>query len=220
MTLVKICGLKNESDLATALEAGADRVGFVLVPTSPRAVDFKTAARLADLAVEHGREAWVVGAWSLSGGPTIRDLDTFVAGTPAISAVQLHGRETPADLADFRASLPGRKIVKAIGVSTLADLDQLLAFPQADAYLFDARPPAGAAREGGFGKAFDWTILKGFHSAKPWVLSGGLRAENVAEAIQMTGAREVDVSSGVESSPGVKDPAKVRAFIAAAKRAD
>jgi phosphoribosylanthranilate isomerase len=219
MTLVKICGLKDESLVTTALEAGADRVGFVLVPSSPRAVDFKTAARLANLALEAGREAWVVGAWSIAGGPSVRDLDTFLAETPAIVAVQLHGRETPADLADFRARLPDRKIVKAIGVSTRADLDQLLAFPQADAYLLDARPPAGAAREGGFGRAFDWTILKGFRPAKPWLLSGGLGSENVAEAIQITGASEVDVSSGVESSPGVKDPAKVRAFIAAAKRA-
>ena len=217
MTLVKICGLKNESLVATALEAGADRVGFVLVPTSPRAVDFKTAARLAERVVAAGREAWVVASWSVSGAALSGDLDRFIADTPAISAVQLHGRETPADLADFRARLPNQRIVKAIGVSTLSDLDQLLAYPEADAYLLDARPPTGAAREGGFGKPFDWTILSRFRSDKPWVLSGGLTAANVAEAIGLTGAREVDVSSGVESSPGVKDPVKVKAFIAAAK---
>jgi phosphoribosylanthranilate isomerase len=221
MTLVKICGLKNESLVATALEAGADRVGFVLVAASPRAVDFATTARLAEMAHRAGREAWVVAAWSASGsasgGPTIPDLDRFVADTPAISAVQLHGRETPADVADLRARLPGRRIVKAIGVSTRADLGQLANFPDADAFLLDAKPPSGAAREGGFGTAFDWSILSGFRCAKPWVLSGGLTPENVAAAIALTGATEVDVSSGVEGSPGVKDPAKVRAFVRAAK---
>ena len=217
MTLVKICGIKDESRLATAIEAGADRVGFVLAPASPRAVDFKTAARLAELAAAAGREAWVVAAWSVSGGPSITDLDAFLLDTPAIAAVQLHGRETPADLADFRIRAPGRRIVKAIGVSVASDLEQLGAYPQADAYLLDARPPIGAAREGGFGKPFDWRLLLGFRPTKPWVLSGGLTAETVREAIEITGAREVDVSSGVETSPGVKDPAKIRAFVAAAK---
>jgi phosphoribosylanthranilate isomerase len=217
MTLVKICGLRSESLVETALEAGADRVGFVVVETSPRAVDFATAARLAEIAHRAGREAWVVAAWSMSGGPTIPGLDAFVADTPAIAAVQLHGKETPADVADLRARLPGRRIVKAIGVSSQADLDQIASFPEADAFLLDAKPPKGAAREGGFGHAFDWSILTGFTCAKPWLLSGGLTPENVAAAIALTGATEVDVSSGVESSPGVKDAAKVRAFIRAAK---
>jgi phosphoribosylanthranilate isomerase len=216
--LVKICGLKNESIVATALEAGADRVGFVLVEASPRFVDFQTTARLAELAHRAGREAWVVAAWSASGGPTIPGLDRFVADTASITAVQLHGKETPADVADLRARLPGRRIVKAIGVSTHADLDQIGRFPDADAYLLDAKPPPGAAREGGFGHAFDWSILSGFACARPWVLSGGLTPENVAAAIALTGATEVDVSSGVESAPGVKDIARVKAFIAAARK--
>jgi phosphoribosylanthranilate isomerase len=218
MTLVKICGLKTESALAAALDSGADRVGFVLVQSSPRFVDFATAARLARLARSGGAEAWVVAAWSVSGGPSVADLDAFVGDTPDISAVQLHGRETPADVADFRARLPGARIVKGLGVATRHDLARLDAFPDTDAWLLDARPPAGAAREGGFGQAFDWSILDGFAPAKPWVLSGGLTPDNVAEAIRVAGAREVDVSSGVESSPGVKDPEKIRAFIAAAKK--
>lgn len=221
MTLVKICGLQNESLVATALDAGADRVGFVLVAASPRAVDFATAARLAKIAHRAGREAWVVAAWSASGrasgGPTIPGLDRFISDTPAIAAVQLHGRETPADVADLRARLPGRRIVKAVGVSSEADLGEIARFPDADAFLLDAKPPKGAAREGGFGRAFDWSILSGFSCAKPWVLSGGLTPDNVAGAIRITGASEVDVSSGVEASSGVKDAAKVRAFITAAK---
>jgi phosphoribosylanthranilate isomerase len=219
MTLVKICGLKNESLVAAALEAGADRIGFVLVAASPRAVDFATAARLAEVAHRAGREAWVVAAWSASGGPSIPDLDRFVADTPAITAVQLHGRETPADVSDLRARLPGRRIVKAVGVSSHADLAQLAQYPDADAFLLDAKPPAGAAREGGFGHAFDWSILSDFRADRPWVLSGGLTPDNVAAAIALTGATEVDVSSGVESAPGVKDPAKVKAFLTATKRA-
>lgn len=219
MTLVKICGLRSESLVVAAIEAGADRVGFVLVHTSPRFVDFDTATTLARLAHRLGREAWVVAAWSETDGPTVAGLDRFVRETPEVSAVQLHGRETPADVTAFRALVPGRRVVKAIGVATRADLALVESYPQVDGFLLDARPPAGADRGGGFGRAFDWTILAGFAPGKPWLLSGGLAPENVAEAIRVSGAREVDVSSGVESSPGVKDPAKVKAFIEAAKAA-
>jgi phosphoribosylanthranilate isomerase len=110
-------------------------------------------------------------------------------------------------------------VVKAIGVSTREDLEQVKDFKAADVFLLDAKPPAGADREGGHGRPFDWSILEGFDPGKPWVLSGGLTPENVAEAIRISGAKAVDVSSGVEASPGVKDAAKVKAFIEAAKGA-
>jgi phosphoribosylanthranilate isomerase len=221
MITVKICGLTTESALESAIEAGADRVGFVLVESSPRFVPFERAQTLIRLAEAAGAEPWVVAASSLTGGPSIPWLDELVRETPEIAAVQLHGKETPADVAAFAKRHPLVPIVKALGVSTRADLAIVEKYEAADAFLFDARPPAGAAREGGFGRPFDWSILKGFrtHDHEDWTLSGGLTADNVAEAIRISGAAQVDVSSGVESAPGVKDPAKVRAFIQAAKSA-
>lgn len=224
MTLVKICGLTSESMVRHALESGADRVGFVAVAASPRHVGFEQIGRLAAQASRMGREAWVVAAWSRDGaGPHVSGLAQFVRETPAITAVQLHGRETADDVADFRERVAGRsspvRIAKAVGVSEAIDLEGLARFAAADALLLDAKPPKGATYEGGHGKPFDWSILGGFVSPKPWMLSGGLTPENVADAIRITGATEVDVSSGVESAPGLKDPAKVAAFIAAVRGA-
>ena len=138
------------------------------------------------------------------------------AETPEIGAVQLHGKETPAQVASFAKRHPLVPVIKAIGVERPRDLDEAEAFEGADAFLFDAKPPAGATREGGHGKSFDWSILKGFRvqDHEDWTLSGGLTPENVAEAIRKSGAGAVDVSSGVEKSLGVKDKAKVEAFIA------
>ena len=129
------------------------------------------------------------------------------------------GKESPGRVAEFARKHPLVPVIKAMGVSSKRDLADAEAFDAADAFLFDAKPPAGADREGGHGRTFDWSILKGFriHDHEDWTLSGGLTPENVAEAIAKSGAPAVDVSSGVEKSPGVKDPAKVRAFIAAAK---
>jgi phosphoribosylanthranilate isomerase len=180
MVSVKICGLTSESDLESAIRAGADRVGFVLVPNSPRHVDKTRAARMANKAYhmeyvpDRWVDVWVVANWSLSGGPHTDQLDELVKYLPDIAAVQLHGRETPEDIDAFKRIAPRVTVVKAIGVST--------------------KDPG-----------------------KPWVLSGGLTPENVAEAIRISGAKAVDVSSGVEASPGVKDAAKVKAFIEAAK---
>ena len=225
MTSVKICGLTSESDLESAIRAGADRVGFVLAPKSPRFVDKTRAARMANKAYhmeyvpERWVDVWVVANWSLSGGPHTIELDQLVDRLPDIAAVQLHGKETPADVEAFKALAPRVAVVKAIGVSARQDLEQVTAFKAADMFLLDAKPPPGADREGGHGRPFDWSILQGFDPGKPWVLSGGLTPENVAEAIRISGAKAVDVSSGVEARPGVKDPAKVKAFIEAAKAA-
>ena len=224
MVSVKICGLTNESDLATAIQAGADRVGFVIVPTSPRFVARRLLTRLAASTynmqyAERWVDVWLVASWSLSERLFVDDLDELVGGMPEAAAVQLHGKETPEDVADFKRLVPQVSVVKAIGVATREDLDRAHAYEAADMILLDAKPPPGADREGGFGKPFDWSILEGFDPGKPWVLSGGLTPENVAEAIRISGAKAVDVSSGVEASPGVKDPAKVRAFIEAAKAA-
>ena len=212
---VKICGLTSESDVETAIDAGADYVGFVVVRASPRYVPFKKAQGLIRFAEERGVEPWVVANLEVPG------LDGFVSETLEIAAVQLHGKETPEEVAAFARRHPLLAIVKAIGVSSKRDLQLAEAFEAADAFLFDAKPPAGATREGGHGKSFDWSILKGFRTEEheDWTLSGGLTPENVAEAIRISGAAAVDVSSGVEASPGVKDAAKVQAFIQAAKAA-
>lgn len=215
MTSVKICGITNESDLAQAIEAGADMVGFVVVETSPRFVNFDKAQTLIQKAAELGAEPWVVATLAVPW------LDRLVEETPEIGAVQLHGKESPAQVASFVRKHQLVPVVKALGVASKRDLAEAEEFEAADAFLFDAKPPAGSDREGGHGRSFDWAILKGFrvNDHEDWTLSGGLTPENVAEAIRQSGAAAVDVSSGVEAKPGVKDHAKVKAFIAAAKAA-
>ena len=213
MASVKICGITSESDLEMVVAAGADMVGFVLVETSPRFVDFETAQALIRRAAELGVEPWVVATLAVPW------LDKLVDETPEIGAVQLHGRESPAQVASFVRRHPLVPVVKAMGIEGKRDLAEAETFEAADAFLFDAKPPQGADREGGHGRTFDWTLLKGFrvNDHEDWTLSGGLTPQNVAEAIRLSGAAAVDVSSGVEAKPGVKDKAKVEAFIAAAK---
>jgi phosphoribosylanthranilate isomerase len=215
MITVKICGLTNESDLDMAIAAGADIVGFVIVEASPRFVPFETAQALIRRAAEQGAEPWVVATIDVPW------LDRLVSETPEIGAVQLHGKETPGQVAAFVRRHPLVPVIKALGVMRARDLDEAAAFEEADAFLFDAKPPRGATREGGHGVSFDWTLLKGFrvNDHEDWTLSGGLTPENVAEAIRKSGAGAVDVSSGVEASPGRKDKARVEAFIKAAKAA-
>lgn len=215
MISVKICGLTSESDVEMAIEAGADMVGFVIVESSPRYVPFEKAQALIRHAAALGAEPWVVASAGVSW------LDKLVEETPEIGAVQLHGKESPAAVASFAKRHPLVPVVKAMGVMSRRDLEDVEGFEAADAFLFDAKPPKGSTREGGHGRSFDWSILKGFRvqDHEDWTLSGGLTPENVAEAIRLSGAAAVDVSSGVEKSPGVKDPAKVRAFIKAAKAA-
>jgi phosphoribosylanthranilate isomerase len=215
MASVKICGITSESDLAMAVEAGADMVGFVIVQTSPRFVNLEKAQALIRRAAELGAEPWVVATMAVPW------LDKLVDETPEIGAVQLHGKEGPGQVASFARKHALVPVIKALGVASKRDLAEAEAFDAADAFLFDAKPPPGADREGGHGVTFDWSILKGFrvNDHEDWTLSGGLTPENVAEAIARSGAAAVDVSSGVEARPGVKDPEKVKAFIAAAKAA-
>ena len=215
MASVKICGITSESDLEMVVAAGADMVGFVLVQTSPRSVDFETAQALVRRAAELGAEPWVVATMAIPW------LDKFVDETPEIGAVQLHGRESPAQVASFARKHPLVPVIKALGVEGKRDLAEAETYEEADAFLFDAKPPHGADREGGHGRTFDWSILKGLrvNDHEDWTLSGGLTPENVAEAILQSGAAAVDVSSGVEARPGVKDKAKVEAFIKAARAA-
>jgi len=215
MISVKICGITSESDLEMAIEAGADIVGFVLVESSPRFVNKDKAQALIQRAAELGAEPWVVATLA------VPFLDELVEETLEIAAVQLHGKESPAQVASFVKRHPLAPVIKAMGVASKRDLDEVAEFEAADGFLFDAKPPKGADREGGHGKSFDWSILKGFrvNDHEDWTLSGGLTAQNVGEAIRRSGAGAVDVSSSVEKSPGVKDKAKVEAFIKAAKAA-
>ena len=216
MVSVKICGLTREADVDMAVEAGADMIGVVIVDTSPRYVDFDKAQALILRAAELGAEPWVVATMAVPW------LGKLIEETPEIGAVQLHGKETPGQITWFSKRYPLVPVIKAMGIASPRDLAEAAEFEAADAFLFDAKPPKGADREGGHGRTFDWSILKGFrvNDHEDWTLSGGLTPENVAEAIAKSGAGAVDVSSGVEASPGVKDKAKVEAFIAAAKAAD
>jgi phosphoribosylanthranilate isomerase len=209
-TKVKICGLKTEAALEAALDGGADYVGLVFFPASPRHVTPEVAKALADKA--RGR----AGVVSLLVDPDDALIDTVVAAV-APDLLQLHGQETPARAADIRRRW-GTPIMKAIRVETSQDARVALAYREAvDLILFDARPPEDSTRPGGNGAPFDWRTLLGVKDQVPFVLSGGLTPDNVAEAIRATAAPAVDVSSGVERRPGEKDPELIRHFLRAAK---
>lgn len=216
MTLVKICGLSSEDMIAEAVDAGADRIGLVVIPQSVRFVDLDRARRLGRFAHALGAETWLVMGWRTPSAPRDDLLD--LARDPAIDVVQLHTRETPQDVEAFRLQAPAARIVVALGVGSADDLAGLDAYTAADAFLFDARPPSGAALAGGHGRAFDPSFLCAAVIGKPWVLSGGLTPETVATAVRASGALEVDVSSGVERVAGVKDAQRMRAFVHAAKQ--
>jgi len=209
---VKICGLKTPETMRAALEAGADYVGLVFFPKSPRHVSLEVAAELAEIA--RGR----TGIVALMVDPD-DDLVAAVATNVRPDILQLHGAETPERCAAIRTA-SGCRIMKAIKVATAEDATAARAFRGiADLILFDAKPPKDAILPGGNGVSFDWTALDAAKGEVDWMLSGGLTVANVANAIRLTGARRVDVSSGVESAPGVKDAALIGAFIAAAKGA-
>ena len=208
---VKICGLRTVADVMAAADAGASYVGFVFFPKSPRNVTIDEAAALAiEVPMGVAKVALVVNADDAF-------LDALTAKVP-LDMFQLHGCETPARVAEVKArySLP---VMKAIGISTAADLEKIDTYAAvADQLLIDAKPPKDANLPGGNGNAFDWQLLAGRkYWTKPWMLAGGLTMDNVASAIATTGATQVDLSSGVESAPGVKDPALIHAFIAAAR---
>lgn len=207
---VKICGLRTAADVAAVAAAGAAYAGFVFFPKSPRHLTVEVARDLA-LAAPEGlcKVALTVDADDAT-------LDRIVEAVP-LDMLQLHGHESPDRVAEVRARY-GLPVMKAIGVADEGDLAGLLDMSLvADQLLIDAKPPRGADPPGGNGLAFDWRLLVGRKWLKPWMLAGGLTPENVAQAVRLTGARQVDVSSGVESAPGVKDPAKIAAFVQAAQ---
>ncbi|MCL4188828.1 MAG: phosphoribosylanthranilate isomerase [Rhodobacteraceae bacterium] len=209
---VKICGLTRAGDVDAAVRAGAAHVGFVFFPPSPRALSPAAAAGLA-VAVPAGvtRVGLVVDA-------TDAEVDAILAAVP-LDLLQLHGSESPARVAALRART-GLPVMKAVGIAGPGDIRRAMGYAAAaDRLLLDARPPPGAVLPGGNGLAFDWRLIAGQGWPLPWMLAGGLTPGNLAEAVACTAAREVDVSSGVESAPGVKDAARIAAFLAAASRA-
>lgn len=209
---VKICGLKRPMEIDAAAAAGAAYVGFVFFEKSPRYVTPHQAAELAEhVPVGLAKVALTVNADDAA-------LDALLARVP-LDMLQLHGAESPERVAEVRERF-GLPVMKAIGVATEADLPQLAEYGRvADQLLVDAKPPKGAVLPGGNGLSFDWTLLSGRRWPVPWMLAGGLTDQNVAEALRRTGARQVDASSGLESAPGVKDPARIAAFCAAAQAA-
>lgn len=208
--LVKICGLSTPETLAAALEAGVERIGLVFFPRSPRNVDLGRAAALA--AQARGRAAVVALTVDAED-----DLLAAITEAVAPDMIQLHGHETPARTAAVRSRV-GRPVVKALGISSASDLAAVPGYASvADEILFDARPPQGAVLPGGNGVPFDWRLLAELDLSIPFMLSGGLGPHNVREALLITRAPAVDVSSGVETAPGVKSPDLIAAFVRAAR---
>ena len=206
----KICGLRTAQDVAAAAAAGAGYVGFVFFPKSPRNVSIAEAATLAqEVPVGLCKVALTVNADNEA-------LDAITQAVP-LDMLQLHGQESPERVAEVKARY-GLPVMKAIGIAEADDLPQIDLYSEvADQLLIDAKPPKTADLPGGNGLAFDWRLLAGRkYWQRPWMLAGGLTPENVAEAIRMTGARQVDVSSGVESAPGQKDAALISDFVSAA----
>ena len=208
--LVKICGLSTRETLQAALEAGADMVGFVFFAPSPRHLSLEAAR---DLGRQVNRRAVKVALTVDADDATLDNI--MDALSPDI--LQLHGKESVARLRDIKQKF-GRPVMKAVPVETSADLAVLPGYAAvADRILFDARAPKDATRPGGLGAPFDWHLLENLDLKLPYMVSGGLDAANVAEAVRLTRAGGVDVSSGVESAPGVKDPEMIKAFIRAAR---
>lgn len=210
---IKVCGISTRADLNKALAAGADMVGFVAFTKSPRHVEIDQAANLSKAA---GRQVTKVLLTVDAGDDLLFKLVNSI--NPQI--LQLHGSETPERTQFIRHSfcVP---VMKSIGIKTGADLAKISEYePVADFILLDGKAEPESDRPGGNGIAFDWTLLKEFKSSKPWFIAGGLNSSNVRRAIELTGARGVDVSSGVESEPGVKDSAKIEEFVRAVRETE
>jgi phosphoribosylanthranilate isomerase len=208
--LVKICGLSTRETLETALEAGADMVGFVFFPPSPRHLSLELGR---DLGRQVKGRALKVALTVDADDATLDNIMDALA--PDI--FQLHGKESVARLRDIKQRF-GRAVMKVVPVATAADLSVLPGYAAvADRILFDARAPKDATRPGGLGEPFDWHLLENLDLKLPYMVSGGLHADNLAEALRLTRAGGVDVSSGVESGPGVKNPEMIKAFIRAAR---
>ncbi len=207
---VKICGINSVESADVAVRAGADYVGLVFHRRSPRNLQPEQARALG--ARLRGRVRIVA---------LLADADDAAIAAAVANAapdfLQLHGSENVERVSEIR-SRTGVPVIKVIAVAEAADLSSISAYEKAaDMLMFDAKAPASATREGGHGTAFDWQLLRGRSFTKPWFLAGGLNVENLARAIAISGAPGVDVSSGVETSPGVKDAEMIRAFLAAAR---
>jgi phosphoribosylanthranilate isomerase len=208
---VKICGINSVESADAALRAGVDFAGLVFFAASPRNLRTDQAASLAARLRGRARIAALL----------VDANDEAVAAAIAATQpdfLQLHGRETPARVAEIRGTF-GKPVIKALSIADASDFSDLPAYERVtDMMLFDAKAPANAARPGGHGAAFDWQLLRGRSFLRPWLLGGGLNADNVARAIETSGAQAVDVSSGVETAPGVKSAEMIAAFVAAAKQ--
>ncbi|HET7678842.1 MAG TPA: phosphoribosylanthranilate isomerase [Xanthobacteraceae bacterium] len=211
--LVKICGLRTPEALDAALDAGADQVGFVFFAPSPRNLGYEAARALGErVKGRAGKVALTVDATDEMLGEVVE------AVRPDM--LQLHGTETPERVVAVRTRF-GLPVMKALPIEDRSSLSPIRLYANvADKIIFDARAPREATRPGGLGKAFDWRLLEGVDPGIPFMLSGGLDIGNVADALSITRAPGVDVSSGVERVPGEKDPEKIRAFVRAARQAD
>jgi phosphoribosylanthranilate isomerase len=208
--IVKICGLSTPEALDVALEAGADMVGFVFFAPSPRHLTFERAHALASRVLERAQKV----ALTVDADDAL--LDAVVEALQP-DMLQLHGTESPARVEAVRRMF-GLPVMKALPISAKSDLDGIARYGGiADRLLFDARAPREATRPGGLGRPFDWHLLENLDPGVPFMLSGGLDAANVGQALRITRAPGVDVSSGVERAPGEKDPDKIRAFVRAAR---
>mgnify|MGYP002725606552 CR=1 FL=1 len=207
---VKICGLRDAHAVAAAVDGGAAMVGFVFFPPSPRNITPEQASALTKDVPEGVTR---VGLCVDADDETLAD----IVATAGIDMLQLHGSETPERVKDIRERF-GLPVMKALLVATPEDVKTTAEYEAvADRLLFDAKPPKEATRPGGNAEAFDWSLVKDNSCNKPWLLAGGLTAENLAEAVKTSGAEAVDVSSGVEDAPGIKSVEKIAAFLAAAK---
>ena len=214
MTLdIKICGLKTEEAIDRAVSLGASHVGFIFFPKSPRNIEPSDAGRLADRV--RGRAKIVAVTVNVDND----DLDEIVDQLSP-DTLQLHGSETPERVLNVKA-VYGLPVMKAFSVRDAEDLKKIEAYVGiADRFLFDAKPPAGSELPGGNGVSFDWTLMHLLDGGVDYMLSGGLNKDNIAEAIRLTGAPGIDISSGVESAPGVKDIGLMEAFFEAARNAE
>jgi phosphoribosylanthranilate isomerase len=211
MTSAKICGLTTPEAVQAALGGGASHLGFMFFDKSPRRIGVEDAARLAQAA------RWKADIVAVVVDPDDATLDR-IADELKPHLFQLHGSESPARAAEI-ARRTGRGVIKVLPVGEAADLDAAGSYEEiAEHLMFDAKPPEGADRPGGLGAAFDWTMLSGRRFKRPWFLAGGLDPWNVGEAVRRSGAPIVDVSSGVERGPGVKDPRLISAFLDAVRR--
>lgn len=209
----KICGLSTPEAVAAAVDGGASLVGFMFFPRSPRNIAPEAAARLAPPARARG-----VKVVAVTVDPTDTELEAIMAGLSP-DLIQLHGHESPARVRDVVVR-SGRPVIKVLHVAEASDIAAARDYePLVEHLMFETKPPKDADRPGGLGRPFDWTLMAGRRFSRPWMLAGGLDPWNVAGAIAASGAPIVDVSSGVERGPGLKDPALITAFLDAVRRA-